>query len=126
MTYLADACALLSFFGAGGTQMGPGGHRAMRATVTVSPITIWELTRRAAIGKLPPLPVERGRFYLHLAALGFRMQPLEWADAEAANRLPAHHKDPMDRMLVATALRADLTIITNDELLAAYGVKTVW
>jgi PIN domain nuclease of toxin-antitoxin system len=98
----------------------------MRAEVTVSPITVRELTRKAAIGKLPPLPTERSSFARHLAALGFRDAPLLWADADAAAGLPAHHRDPMDRMLIATELRTDMTIITNDGLFPAYGVRTVW
>lgn len=124
--FIADACALLAFFGAGNSAMGAGGLNAMRGDVMVSPITVWELTRRAASGKLPPLPTERGSFALHLAALGFRDAPLLWGDAEAANALPPHHRDPMDRMLIATALRADLTVITNDGIFPAYGVRTVW
>jgi PIN domain nuclease of toxin-antitoxin system len=124
--FIADACALLAFFGAGGSAMSAAGLRAMQGDVAVSPITIWELTRKAASGKLPPLPTERGSFALHLAALGFRNAPLSWGDAEAANALPPHHGDPMDRMLIATALQSDLTIITNDGMFPAYGVRTVW
>jgi PIN domain nuclease of toxin-antitoxin system len=124
--FIADACALLAFFGADGSVMRAAGLSAMRGDVVVSPITVWELTRKAASGKLPPLPTERSGFALHLAALGFGDAPLSWGDAEAANALPPHHRDPMDRMLIATALRADLTIITNDTMFPAYGVRTVW
>jgi PIN domain nuclease of toxin-antitoxin system len=56
----------------------------------------------------------------------FRFQDLSWEDAERANQLPAHHKDPMDRMLIATALGNDMMVITDDNWFAAYGVKTVW
>jgi PIN domain nuclease of toxin-antitoxin system len=52
--------------------------------------------------------------------------PLLWADAEAANALPPHHRDPIDRMLIATALRLDLAITTNDTVFPTYGVRTVW
>jgi PIN domain nuclease of toxin-antitoxin system len=124
--FIADACALLAFFGAGDSAMGSAGMNAMRGDVGVSPITVWELTRKAASGKLPPLPTSRGSFALHLVALGFRDLPLLWGDAEAANALPPHHRDPMDRMLIATALRGDLTVITSDSIFAAYGVRVVW
>jgi PIN domain nuclease of toxin-antitoxin system len=124
--FLADACALLAFFGAGDMAMSAAGLRAMQTDVGVSPITVWELTRKAAIGELPPLPTELGSFARHLVALGFRDIPLLWDDAEAANALPPHHRDPMDRMLIATALRAGLTIITNDGIFPTYGVRTVW
>ena len=92
----------------------------------ISAVTVWELTRKAAIGKLPPLPRMQGSFARHLTALGFRLEPLLWEDAEAANVLPPLHKDPMDRMIIATALRAGLTIITNDAAFAGYGITTVW
>jgi PIN domain nuclease of toxin-antitoxin system len=124
--FIADACALLAFFGAGDQAMTSAGLNAMRADVMVSPITVWELTRKAAIGKLPPLPMERGSFARHLFALGFRDAPLLWGDAEAASALPPFHRDPMDRMLIATALRTDMTVITNDGVFSAYGVRTVW
>ncbi len=54
------------------------------------------------------------------------MHPLSWEDADAANTLPPHHRDPIDRMLIATALRADLTVITSDAIFRQYGIKTIW
>jgi len=33
--------------------------------------------------------------------------------------------DPTDRMLIATAIRGNLTIITNDSAVAPYGLKTI-
>jgi PIN domain nuclease of toxin-antitoxin system len=123
---LADACALLAYFGAGDVGISSLGLEPFAGEVAVSPITVWELTRKATLGKLPPLPTDRGSFARHLAGLGFRDAPLLWADAEAANALPPHHRDPMDRMLIATALRLDLAIITNDTVFPTYGVGTVW
>ena len=40
--------------------------------------------------------------------------------------LPDHHRDPVDRMLVAHAIHADLTIITADETVRRYPVRTLW
>ena len=124
--FLADACALIAFFAGDGATMTAAGLAAMQSDVAVSPITVWELTRKASIGKLPPLPVVGGSFARWIAAQGFRVQPLSWADCERANLLPPIHKDPMDRMLIAQALNADLPVITDDAFYPAYGVKTVW
>ncbi len=126
MRHLADACALLAFFGTGDSPMTQAGILLMQGEVWVSPVTVWELTRKASIGKIPTLPAPTGSFAGHLAQLGFRFQGLSWEDAERANQLPAHHKDPMDRMLVATALGNDMTVITDDSRFADYGVKTIW
>jgi PIN domain nuclease of toxin-antitoxin system len=94
--------------------------------VAVSSITVWELTRKANLGKLPALPVRRGSFGGYLADQGFRMLVLSWEDAEQANALPPIHKDPMDRMLIAQALIRGMPIITEDGLFSRYGVPTVW
>jgi PIN domain nuclease of toxin-antitoxin system len=96
------------------------------AEIRVSPITVWEITRKAALGKLPSVWAPYASLTALLRSEGFALQPLGWDDAEQANRLPLHHKDPMDRMLIATALRNDLTIITDDAVFAAYGVSTIW
>ena len=126
MTHLADVCALLAFFGAADNPMTKTGRSAMQGKVWVSPVTVWELTRKAYLGKIPPLPSPTGSFTRHLLQLGFQFQELSWEGAERANRLPPYHKDPMDRMLIATALTEDMTIITDDRQFASYGVKTVW
>ena len=122
--YLADACALIVFYTAAPMSrtveqiMGDG-------DVAVSAITVWEITRKAALGKLPSEWGEGGLVGL-LQRQGFRPLPLSWSDAELANRLPPIHKDPMDRMLIAQAVRHGLDIITNDRVFEDYGVKTVW
>lgn len=53
MTYLADACALLAFFGNSDSPMTKPGMSAMQGKVSISPITVWELTRKACLGKIP-------------------------------------------------------------------------
>ena len=125
-TFLADACAMVDFLLEPVGSMTQAGSVAMTGDVDVSPITVWELTRKASLGKLRRLPTERGSFANYLTARGFRLLPLTWVDAERANGLPPIHKDPMDRMLIAQALNADLTIITIDRLFEGYGVRTVW
>ena len=122
--YLVDACALIVFYAGG--PMSPTVQQVMRdGDVTVSAITVWEITRKAALGKLPSDWGEDGLVGL-LQRQGFRPLPLSWSDAQLANSLPPIHKDPMDRMLIAQALRRGLEIITNDGMFDSYGVKTVW
>lgn len=126
--FLADACALIVFLTDPlAERVMPNSFAAMRGeAVSVSPITIWEIGRKVAAGKLGPVWGLWPSLPHLLRAQGYQSEPLTWDDAEAANRLPPHHKDPMDRMLIATALRADLTIITSDGVFPAYGVKTIW
>jgi PIN domain nuclease of toxin-antitoxin system len=129
VTFLADACALIVFHGYGGQTMSAGGKIAMRAgDVFVSPITLWEISRKIALGKLerPAPPGFNGSLSEWLRQAGYRMLPMTWDACEQANELPMHHKDPMDRMLIAAALGQDLTVVTDDEIFERYGVATVW
>jgi len=53
---------------------------------------------------------------------GFERLPITVAHAEASARLPHHHDDPFDRMLVAQATLERLTLVTHDRKMAAYDV----
>ena len=41
-------------------------------------------------------------------------------------RLPFHHRDPFDRLLVAQAQIEGLTVVTSDAVFRKYGVRVVW
>ena len=129
MTFIADACALIVFHGYGGQTMSAAGKLAMtHGDVFVSPITLWEITRKVAMGKLErPAPAGfNGSLAEWLRQAGYRVVPLGWDDAERANGLPMHHKDPMDRMLIATALQRGLSIASDNDVFRRYDIATVW
>jgi PIN domain nuclease of toxin-antitoxin system len=39
--------------------------------------------------------------------------------------LPGHHKDPIDRMLIAAAIDRGMTVLTDDAIFARYRVATL-
>jgi PIN domain nuclease of toxin-antitoxin system len=41
-------------------------------------------------------------------------------------RLPAHHKDPFDRMLVSLAVAEGFTLLTNDRFIRLYSIPLLW
>ena len=41
-------------------------------------------------------------------------------------RLPPLHKDPFDRILIAQAIAEGLELVTNDEPIRGYPVRTTW
>ena len=129
MSLLADACALIVFHGYGGETMSSAGKAAMSSgDVFVCPITVWEITRKIAVGKLERLapPGFNGSLSEWLRRAGYRILPMTWDACEQANALAMHHKDPMDRMLIALALDRGLTVITDDDVFGRYGVATIW
>ena len=52
-----------------------------------------------------------GSFVDFVCSRHYGVLALDWDEAEHANTLPLHHHDPMDRMLMATALRRNLTVV---------------
>jgi PIN domain nuclease of toxin-antitoxin system len=58
-----------------------------------------------------------------IAQAGFANLPITLAEAERAGGLDLFHRDPFDRVLVAQALEHDLTLLTNDSVLAKFGCR---
>jgi PIN domain nuclease of toxin-antitoxin system len=85
--------------------------------VFVSAVSIWEISLKQSLGKLR-LP---DAFDERLEAESFESLPLTSRHARSVAQLPWHHRDPFDRMLVAQALTEDLTLLTADSAVAAYG-----
>lgn len=83
-----------------------------------SAVTPWELGIKRALGRL----VIPDGLVGALTAAGFEPLPITAAHAERAPDLPAHHRDPFDRMLVAQAQLEALTLVSGDEALRAYEV----
>jgi PIN domain nuclease of toxin-antitoxin system len=86
--------------------------------IFLSPVSLWEITIKQVAGKLagPADLAERVR------DMGFRELPVTHAHAIAAGRLPPHHRDPFDRMLVAQAATDGLTLVSRDTSIALYDV----
>ena len=92
----------------------------------VSFVSPWEIAIKTRLGKLTlgrPLHPDIAQL---VARNGFRMLTPEWEDAQAVARLPFHHRDPFDRMLVVQALRRQLTVLTPDAVWDQYGVTRLW
>lgn len=86
----------------------------------------WEISIKYELGRLP-LP-EKPSAFVEAELVKNRINSLpivNWHTYEAA-RLPLHHKDPFDRILVAQSRIEDLPLITADRLFGQYDVKTVW
>lgn len=60
------------------------------------------------------------------AAYQLNVLPVELPHALNVVRLPDHHRDPFDRVLIAQALVEGMTIVSGDSKFAAYPVPVLW
>jgi PIN domain nuclease of toxin-antitoxin system len=94
----------------------------------LSAISIWEVTLKARKRKLELLPTTDQWLQSALGRNLVQVLPVEAAIARLANELPGvFHEDPADRLIAATALRHNLTIVTSDTRIRAYdAVASIW
>jgi PIN domain nuclease of toxin-antitoxin system len=89
--------------------------------VLVSAASIWEAEIKAAGGRL-----HLGRNLARESEVrGFEQLAITFAHAVHAARLPAHHGDPFDRMLVAQAQLEGLTLVSRDPVFDQYSVAVL-
>ncbi len=94
--------------------------------ILVSAASAWEIATKYRLGKLPQAQVLVEDFVPRVTAAGYMLLSISVEHALRAGRLPAHHKDPFDRMLAAQAIHEDLPLISNDEQLDVFGVRREW
>jgi PIN domain nuclease of toxin-antitoxin system len=103
------------------------GREARRAIATadivwVSAGTVWEASIKSSKGRLrlrEPLGVT-------VMADNFTELPVTLKHAEEFGRVPRHHGDPFDRLLIAQARVEGATIVSHDRALEPYGVPVIW
>ncbi|MDX9767776.1 MAG: type II toxin-antitoxin system VapC family toxin [Ectothiorhodospiraceae bacterium] len=92
-----------------------------RNEIYLSAASVWEISIKQALGKLEaPDDLEKVAENENFIRL-----PISLFHAESAGKLPPLHNDPFDRMLVAQAQAEGLSIMTADEHIPRYGVRTV-
>lgn len=94
--------------------------------VYLSSVSTWEIAIKHSLGRLP-LPDPPAKFVpTQRKHHGIESLALDEEAALHLARLPALHKDPFDRMLVCQAVVQNLVILTPDELVSQYPVRTIW
>jgi PIN domain nuclease of toxin-antitoxin system len=90
-------------------------------SVYVSAASAWEVAIKIGLGRLRPIrTVEQA-----VDESGFLELPVTFRHAERVGKLPPHHRDPFDRLLIAQADVEELTLVTRDAVFARYGVGVI-
>lgn len=93
-----------------------------RHAILVSAASVWEIAIKRSLGKLE---IEDG-WARALGRVGLEPLPITAIHASEVERLPWHHRDPFDRLLVAQAAVEELPMVSADPQLDAYEVEVVW
>jgi len=126
---LADTIAVLYALW-GDSRLGPRALDRFRhddVKVLVSAVSVWEIAWKSSFGKLPPVIAPGCTGLIDtIETADIAILALTADIAEHAANLPQIHRDPMDRFIIATALREGVPILTTDRSFEAYGVEVIW
>ena len=92
----------------------------------VSMASAWELGILDSLGRVRLRVSLASIFSEGLAALRVRLLPIQLQHVVRVASLPRHHRDPFDRLLIATAMTEKLTLVSGDRAFKKYGVVTLW
>ena len=94
--------------------------------LVLSAASVWEIAIKVKLGKLVVQGgVDAARQEM-LTAIGARELAITSAHALAAADLPALHRDPFDRILIAQAIVEELVLVTADEVIRQYSAPIQW
>ena len=128
MKILLDTCTFLWII-SGSSELSKNAKSLFASSeneIFLSCISTWEILIKNQLGKLP-LPEPAGKFINEQRAL-HRIESLTLQEDAVLQllRLPPHHNDPFDKMLICQAITHGLTLLTPDTHISQYPVPTVW
>jgi PIN domain nuclease of toxin-antitoxin system len=95
--------------------------------VYLSVASCWELAIKVSRGKLKLTKSIEAYVSEHLAANGFDLLDIGLNHIGRVEKMPFHHNDPFDRLIIAQALALKLAVVTADGEFPKYkGLQVVW
>jgi len=85
--------------------------------IFISIATLWELTIKQSLGKID-LP---DSFLSDLTHNGYETMKIEVSHLIELKKLPLHHRDPFDRILIAQAISENCKLLTTDHEILKYN-----
>ncbi len=88
--------------------------------------SVWEIAIKSSLNKLKlPLPVND---YIDSRThrYGIYLQEITMDYIALVEKLPFHHRDPFDRLIIAQGIFEKIPILTNDSKFTLYSIQTIW
>jgi PIN domain nuclease of toxin-antitoxin system len=90
--------------------------------ILVSVASLWEIVVKVRVGKLA---ADIRDITAAIDPQGFEMLEIRAGHLEDLVRLPMHHRDPFDHLLIAQAIAEGLTLLSEDQHVSVYPVAHV-
>jgi len=87
--------------------------------------SVWEIGVKISIGKLV-FPQNTNGFVHQVRKNGFELLPINVNHIAAIEQLPLIHRDPFDRLLVATSITEQIGLLSRDVNIRLYPVNWIW
>lgn len=97
----------------------------MDITVFVSAASVWEISTKYRIGKLPEAKAVATNVPKWIDKAGFQPLAIKPEHAQIAGMWEMNHKDPFDRMLAAQAKIEKMPLASSDKLLASFPIDLI-
>jgi PIN domain nuclease of toxin-antitoxin system len=94
--------------------------------IVISTASLWEIAIKVKLGKLDLAAPYEQFIPVELQRQRISVLPIEVAHLSVVARLPLHHRDPFDRLIIAQALTEGMPVITADDVFGVYSVQCVW
>jgi PIN domain nuclease of toxin-antitoxin system len=95
-------------------------------TIYLSLVSIWEIQIKMQLGKLKLSTDLQTTVLAQEKANKLKRLSMVFKDIVEIDKLPYHHRDPFDRLLIAQARTRKLTLLTNDANIQKYSVLWRW
>jgi PIN domain nuclease of toxin-antitoxin system len=127
MPYLLDTHAFL-WFVAGDKQLPVSARKIIKdihESCFLSTASLWEITIKYQSNKLE-LGISLRELFDFIDRNQIEIIPINYEHLLQLSKLPSHHNDPFDRLIIAQAISEELIVITRDKQFKNYKIKQLW
>jgi PIN domain nuclease of toxin-antitoxin system len=94
--------------------------------IWLSMASVWEMQIKIQLGKLK-LKRPLSEFIDQEVRINrLRLLSIGLGDIYHLNRLPMHHRDPFDRIIIAQAMGGGFQLVSDDSDIKLYGLSLLW
>jgi len=126
--YLLDTHTAFWYF-EGNTELSIKAKMAIEDSnneIFVSIVSAWEIAIKRSLNREKTTLCSVSEFFDRIIASEFKLILLEPQHTIPVETLPYYHRDPFDRLLIATAIAEDITFLSRDANVPKYDVKWQW